>query len=192
MMSPYGGHGYTPEYTDLGQHYYEGSMQGSASMGGGMGMGMASTIAGGMGGAYIGSPGYGDEEQSGYRGEPQSGYGGGQQGYLGERQGYTEQQSGYGMEQQSGYGGDPQGFAGPHGSGGERTPATAYHTSGLFTPEHMTRLRYEQSGVGSGLGRRPNLELNIEGYSLSTTRMGTSVLVPTGTRKVTIEKPAEA
>ena len=31
----------------------------------------------------------------------------------------------------------------------------------------------------------------MEGYSLSTTRMGQSVLVPTGTRKVTMEKPSD-
>eukprot|EP00962_Isochrysis_galbana_P013272 scaffold3777_cov123-Isochrysis_galbana.AAC.10 len=152
MLNPYAPHGYTAEYTDLGQHYYsEGGMPVSAGMRGGMGMAMASTMAGGMegmGGAYMGSPGYGGE-----------------------------QQSGYGVK---------------HGSGGELSPAAAYHTSGLFTPEHMSRLRYEQGDVAGRGRRRPNLELNIDGYSLSTTRMGLSVLVPTGTRKVTIEKPAEA
>jgi hypothetical protein len=151
MMSPYATHGYGSEYTDLSHHYYaEAGMPVGAGIRGGMGMAISGTMAGGMagmGGAYMGSAGYGVDPNSCYGGE--------------------------------------------HGTGRELSPAATYHTSGLFTPEHMTRLRYEQGDVGLR-GRRPNLELNIDGYSLSTTRMGMSVLVPTGTRKVTIEKPAEA
>ena len=82
-------------------------------------------------------------------------------------------------------------------------------SGGLFTSEHMAQLLSTQQTVpdrssaidiispdGStsiapapsiAAQRRPTLEL--DGYSLSTTASGLSVLVPTGTRKVTIEAP---
>ena len=71
--------------------------------------------------------------------------------------------------------------------------------SSLFTPEQEASLglRPATSSVAVQAGsappatqpkRGPTLEL--EGYSLSTTPSGLSVLVPTGTRKVTIEDPS--
>lgn len=80
-------------------------------------------------------------------------------------------------------------YVGDHGGSELASPVAFHHTDGLFTPEHMTRLQREQKGAG--INPRPNLELNIDGYSLNTTQMGMSVLVPTGTRRVTIEKPSD-
>mmetsp|Transcript_46024 Transcript_46024/g.146213 ORF Transcript_46024/g.146213 Transcript_46024/m.146213 type:complete len:132 (+) Transcript_46024:148-543(+) len=73
------------------------------------------------------------------------------------------------------------------GEAGYRHGGLLGGSGGLFTSEHMTQLRREQEGPTPT--RRPNLELNIDGYSLSTTKLGVSVLVPTGKRAVTIEKP---
>ena len=82
--------------------------------------------------------------------------------------------------------------ADPNAAGGGAMYNMGAHPgmSGLFTPEHMAHLH--QGGqpppmaAGAAAGR-PSLEL--DGYSLSTTRTGLSVLVPTGTRKVKIEAP---
>ena len=83
------------------------------------------------------------------------------------------------------------------GSGGgerrEKGQAAPQRSATLFTPEQEAAMGLTPPAGGSGGNpttpnkRGPTLEL--DGYSLSTTPSGLSVLVPTGTRKVTIEAP---
>mmetsp|Transcript_37969 Transcript_37969/g.111202 ORF Transcript_37969/g.111202 Transcript_37969/m.111202 type:complete len:192 (-) Transcript_37969:102-677(-) len=72
---------------------------------------------------------------------------------------------------------------------GAAQPPTPQHSGGrgLFTSEDMAQMQLDAQPASP---RRPTLEL--EGYSLTSTKSGLSVLVPTGTRKVTIEAPPEA
>jgi len=69
----------------------------------------------------------------------------------------------------------------------------AHPRRSLFTPEQEASLGLRPSTDAettstTPIKRGPTLEL--DGYSLSTTNSGLSVLVPTGTRKVTIEDPS--
>jgi len=78
-------------------------------------------------------------------------------------------------------------------SAAEQLPA--HPRRSLFTPEQEASLGLRPSADAESANttpvkRGPTLEL--DGYSLSTTNSGLSVLVPTGTRKVTIEDPSRA
>ena len=84
---------------------------------------------------------------------------------------------------------DGGGGLSPGGGGGGETRGLR----SLFTPEQEASLGLPRQAAASAGApasppkRGPTLEL--DGYSLSTTPSGLSVLVPTGTRKVTMEAP---
>ena len=63
----------------------------------------------------------------------------------------------------------------------------------LFTPEQEASLGLKPAGSEAAPTTPPKhragVELELDGYSLSTTPSGLSVLVPKGNRAVTIEAP---